>query len=217
MRSKKMKQDKNLILLIFMAAIVLVLGSLKLYEKINKITNINDFPKNNDSSVIVYGNLYTIADVNPTNLQSKIVNIGNVYFNFESIDNIVTITVNNNTIYTHRYEIDGDTEENDYGYPFILMTDKYIVINETWKGIGTDTLNIYKTDGTLVRTIEDTADILMLDDNYEEVDVQIKLYKNKLYFVSITDYETAKLNYYDFATDEIKEIDEFSAWTNQQA
>jgi hypothetical protein len=77
---------------------------------------------------------------------------------------------------------------------------------------------IYKVDGTLVRKIDDIADILILDETTgEQTDVQIKLYNGKLYYVSIKDYETALLNYYDFDTNTITEIEEFSAWTNQQA
>jgi hypothetical protein len=195
-------------------------------NNVNEITSINDFPTKNDSSVLAYGNIFDLAssvDLN-TNFKNKVVTIGNVDFTFNCEDTYgdtdmcidTKISVNNKEIYN--YEFLYDCYDDYTGTPFLLMTDKYIIFNATLSGIGTDTIYIYKTDGTLVRKIEDTADIIMFDEETsEETDVQMRLYNGKLYYVSTKDYETAIFNYYDFTTNTITKIEEFSAWTNQQA
>ena len=220
--------------------IVIILGTivLKLYRRNmntdNKNSNveIKDIIGENGNEVIKSGYVYDLLDDNIKNqinikndFKNVKTNIGNYTIEFNCDKYVVdgdineypnlnnycdksTLKINNAVVYTNSIGPDGD--DNFYGY--ILMTDKYFIINSTEKEIGMGNTTIYNSNAEIIAKIYNTPIY-----KFNDKEIQIKFRDNKLYFVKAMYGEQSNnfVEYYDLNKNQIYFLTQFEEYLCQ--
>lgn len=192
----------------------------------NLITNIEDFPEENDNNLKTYElSNYIIYDDEPSDcLCFSKQNIGHT-FEIENIEfELVASQQETNEI------MELDLYANDkliktidayqHGYS-IIITNKYIILQHGAAFIYPGNIDIFDKSGNLLKSVVNTNKSYTLNiENDKESDTTMKIVDNKLYYITSTDLDVnlydIKFKYIDLENLNEYTIQEFQGFTNQQ-
>lgn len=181
------------------------------------IKSINEFPKISDDTAITYGkfeDLVPETDLNKISLQNNFkdinISIGGIDLifnctNFSNECNQASISFNNKTLY--EYDI-------DILYPYIIVTNKYIILSTL--NANTGVMFIYDYNGDKIFE-EGIVNSYKTNDDSDEIITLPTVTDNILYFIKEASENHLSLNYINLLDDEIinKEIENFEGYLEQ--